>query len=101
MRVTRTTNTNSVNWGASGDSRLIGGIGVEIASIENGQILVYRDEDQKFAKALGLDREKILSSERQRETQERAQKKAMDDYLKEPTKKIKNSFASWESPTVC
>lgn len=32
----------------SGDSSLIGGIGVEIASIEGGQILVYREDDQKF-----------------------------------------------------
>lgn len=34
--------------GGGGDSSLIGGIGVEIASIENGQILVYREEDEKF-----------------------------------------------------
>lgn len=45
----------------------------------------------KFAKARGLDSEKIISSERQRETQERAQKKAMDDYLKEPTKENKKT----------
>lgn len=33
---------------AGGGSSLIGGINVEIASIEGGQILVYREEDQKF-----------------------------------------------------
>lgn len=31
-----------------GDVSLIGGIGVEIASISDGQILVYREEDEKF-----------------------------------------------------
>ena len=34
--------------GGGGDSSLIGGIDVEIASIGDGQILVYREEDEKF-----------------------------------------------------
>lgn len=40
---------SSIGGGISdGNSSLICGIGVEIASIENGQILVYREEDEKF-----------------------------------------------------